>query len=230
MANRIWLTGGMAACAGLAGLSFALADAPSARPQGASVSIRARTGATRQLDLSGAPYRDSSGNVLIAPGEVITLRFDISGEHLSDPRVVAVDKDNREWLSNECMSGTLASMRERASQAKAAIPTGSPMTCATGATSPERLKGQPPGTVIVTYAQVNDGPDMVMRIDSNLPQVAKFDVRIELLEANGARLAYSDTCPVRPNIVTLEHWPYELGRIEIGKFRYIPAEMAGECR
>jgi len=99
-----------------------------------------------------------------------------------------------------------------------------------GGTAEEHLKGEPEGTVIVSYHQAVGRPDMVLRVDHNLPGMLKYDAFMERLSPSGPTAAEAtSTCPVHTVVAGQETWPYPLGAISMRNFRLLKEDAPFNC-
>lgn len=101
---------------------------------------------------------------------------------------------------------------------------------APSATAKDNLKDEPPGTLILSYRQVEGRPDMELRIEHNLPTSLKYDAQMDRLGQRGSTgLQSTSTCPVQSLITGLETWPYPIGVITLTNFRSIDMSNGFSC-
>jgi hypothetical protein len=82
---------------------------------------------------------------------------------------------------------------------------------------PNGRDGAPPlptNAVRFTFAQVPGSVDVVLTIENGYQRALSYRAVI----TTGGRRAPTDVCLVPPTLVMYEHWPYQIGSIELSEF------------
>jgi hypothetical protein len=201
---------------------------------GGKVTLQSNAGQSVQFDVPSGPYVAADGTITIYPEETLVFRAAGASDGLQalvfvrlgasaapknvPPGDSSFQGDARTSVVHDPKTGeNVYEVRE-----------GSPF--AEGGTAEEHLKGEPEGTVIVSYHQAVGRPDMVLRVEHNLPGMLKYDAFMERLSPRGAAAAEAtSTCPVRSLLVGQETWPYPLGAISMRNFRLLKENAPFSC-
>jgi hypothetical protein len=186
-----------------------------------------------QLSFDPAPYV-VDGAITIFPGETLVFRFSGTSESPGTPvfvKEMAIPLPQKALPSDSSFqSDTTTSVEHdpKTGENLYTIRKGSPF--AEGGTAEEHLKGEPGGTLILSYHQIAGHPDMALRIEHNFEKPLKYDATIEPVSARGlGNPEHSSTCPVHPLVAGMETWPYPLGPITLRDFRFLDTSKGFDC-
>lgn len=84
----------------------------------------------------------------------------------------------------------------------------------------DALKDEPPGTLVLSYGQFMGQDTMTLTLQHNLPSTLKLKAFMSVLGPDGAKLAYTSTCPIMPKIIGMENWQQPLGLIILEDFKF----------
>jgi hypothetical protein len=220
--------------AALAGIDDADCATLACRPGGNRVTLQIDDHRSAQFTVPKSPHVTKDGAIIVYPGETWMFRFSGPQDNPGLPVFVGtsvVTQPQHAPPSDFSFKGDATTDVQHDPKTGENVYTlrkGSPF--AEGGTAEEHLKGEPPGTLIVSYNQTAGHPDMVLRVEHNFPGSIKYDAAIELLSANRpGSLKPTSTCPVRSVLSGMESWPYPLGAITLRNFRFVETGTAFNC-
>jgi hypothetical protein len=174
------------------------------------------------------------GAIVILPGETLIFRIAVTGDSLGPPVFVGARADPppaKVLPSDTSFQGnakTTVQHDPKTGENYYQAYKGSPYI--EGGTAAEHLKDAPPGTLIVSYHQAAGHPDMILRVEHNLPKPVKYDAVITRPAANSlASGTPTSTCPVRPLVAGMESWPYPLGAVALRNLRFMDISNGFSC-
>jgi hypothetical protein len=176
-----------------------------------------------------------NGTITIYPGEALVFRFtngtsDNPGTLVFVRAIVVATPKNAPPSDFSAKSDTTTTVQHdpKTGENLYEFSKGSPY--APEQTAEDLLKDEPPGTLIVSFGQVEGHPDMVLRVDHNLPSPLKYDATIDRLSSDGDRGFEKTTiCPVQPVLAGMETWPYPLGAATLSNFHFIQTDNGFNC-
>jgi hypothetical protein len=152
--------------------------------------------------------------ITLSPGQSITIRFDDGG------RVGAPERGRAEWTRFD-----VAAARQLAAitPPEAPVPQAQPVGAPEG-TEPDPI---PPDEVRMRFFSIA-GRHTMLVVENGRNQAIAY--RARMIVRGQSRP--TDVCIVLPHLPSYEHWPYEIDRIELTDFRFIPwiAGRAPTCQ
>ena len=185
-----------------------------------------------EIEFPPAPYV-SGGAIVMFPGETLVFRFSGNADAPGTPvfeKQMALPLPQKAPPSDQTFQSdaqTSVSHDPKTGENVYFMKEGSAFF--EGGTAEEHLKGEPPGTMIVSYHQAAGHPDMVLRVEHNFPNPLKYDAEMERVTPNGPVSEKTSTCPVQPVLAGNETWPYPIGTIRLKNFRFVDTSKGFNC-
>ena len=86
---------------------------------------------------------------------------------------------------------------------------------------------RPADTATFKLVQLPGKPDMTLSVSHGLSQTLKYSVGLML--PSGGGVFGTTSCPVRPALVTNEHWPHPVFQLVITNVRLLPEGASLNC-
>jgi hypothetical protein len=200
-------------------------DFPPCRPA-RQIDVPAENHSTLRYSIKPMGYLTQDHHITIEPGERLVFRFPDAGEQPGDPQFVRAEIAPAASVPD--MSDKTYDKLDKSDAGTFALAAQTEAIKANG-TAAQRLKEEPPGTLILTYRAIPGAVGMMLDIEHNLPKPIKFDAFMARPKSDGWKLEYTTTCPVRPGIQSGENWPEPLGMIILEKFRFLADSAPVTC-
>ena len=165
------------------------------------------------VPVSHSPYVLPDGAILVFPGETLVFELPVADGKTGTAKFVAeyaptmpVERDP---------NGPPAPVRD--------------LPKLKGEMPEEILAAFPEGTFIVSYGQLERGAGMCLMLMHNLPHNMKLDAVMSVIKPGKYELHPTSTCPLKPKIFSLEHWPHLIGPMILKNIRILPDGADMRC-
>ncbi|ESQ80419.1 hypothetical protein [Asticcacaulis sp. YBE204] len=184
------------------------------RTGGIDIVLRVDEQSFTVIPVGRSPYIMEDGAILIYPGETIAIQYTVAEGKLTAPKVQTIyaplypmklTKDDK-VVANGADKTLPPVIREKE---KAILP---------------------PNTVLFSYGQVDGSRDMMLKIESGLPETLKFDlIMATVAKGGGYRFQPTSSCPVQ-KVPLYEHWPHPIGPIILKNARLLASNADMVCK
>ncbi len=159
------------------------------------------------------PYVGTDGAIALVPGD--SLVFHLAGD--GGPPVFVRQNPDGDMLPTAQDAASGGGQIEPNSTEQ--FPAG---TIKVLGSAEQRLAHEPPGTLIVSFAQVPDSAAMVLEIAHNLGQPLRIDASFVRLSRTGLVPDRMSICLIPSGVLQTETWPKALGTMVLEKFTLLP--------
>jgi hypothetical protein len=183
-----------------------------------TIDVPAGVGKTLRYSTERMSYLTSDHHITILPGERLIFHFDIANGKLSDP--IFVRAEAAPVTAIPALTDPKFDKLDKSDPSTFATASQIEDIKANG-TAAEKLKGEPTGTLMLTYQAIPGAVGMMLAIEHNFPKTIKFNAFVARPKPEGWKLEYSSTCAVKPGIGSGENWPDPLGMIILENFKLL---------
>ncbi|WP_126423412.1 hypothetical protein [Asticcacaulis excentricus] len=192
----------------------AICAATQCRAGGLEIVLRLNKDSYTPIPVGKSPFIMEDGALLIYPGETFAIQYDVVDGKPTAPR----------WLRSYAPQYPMKILRSDKVVDNAADQALPPIV------KDNNKALIPPNSVLLSYGQLAGQTDMMLRVESTLPDIVKFDAVMALVaKGGGYTFKPTSTCPVA-NRLLFEHWPYPIGPIILKNIRFLPKDADLTCK
>lgn len=163
-----------------------------------------------------SPYLLDPTSLLLFPGETVVIQFTVEGDAITGAKLL--ERLSPQLPAPLMLEGKIVANPDDADLRKA--PGGMPK---------EMMATFPANVMVLSYGQVNGKPDTMLQMTHNLSRNIKFDAIMAVFGPEGYVQRSTTSCPVRPNVLGVEHWPHPIGPMILAKARLMPDGANMSC-
>lgn len=193
----------------------AICAATPCRAGGLEIVLRLNKDSYTPIPVGKSPFIMEDDALLIYPGETFAIQYDVVNGKPTAPR----------WLQSYAPQHPMKILRSDKVVDNAADQALPPIV-----KHKDNDKALiPPNTVLLSYGQLTGQTDMMLVVESTLPDIVKFDAVMALVaKGGGYSFKPTSTCPVANHLFEL--WPHPIGPIILKNIRFLPKDAELTCK